>query len=236
MPDEPPLSSVVINDRFWLGYARSSTEATVAGQAAAAQQLATAVGWFWTAYTATAIAGLTFLANRPSVMRTIVLLSPSAVLIVAYLVATWAALPLATRYDPRVPDEIKASYLLVVRTQRQRLLHAKQLTALSAASVIVAGFATIGAAGAREPRLAATRAANGLSVHAVTASKAQVGIFAIDKTGKVLASQTITADTKGRADATLTGLAADTELTVRVTFVSDDLTTTIDRKVAAAVP
>jgi hypothetical protein len=92
---------------IWLGRARSMLDQSIRGRDEAAARLTNGIGWLWTVYTGAALAGVVLL-DRPLPGRTVgVLVAPALLLVVAYTLATWAALPVEVGLDPRVVEEIR---------------------------------------------------------------------------------------------------------------------------------
>lgn len=140
MPDPADLNDVFVGERFWLARGRDMLLGAANSGELAAQQLMAVIGWFWTAYTAAALVGVALADRTVKAWEAVLLALPGVLLVVAYAVAAWAAMPIIVRFDPRVPFEIEEAHLAGVACSRRRLtasLVATGVAALSVAAAIV---------------------------------------------------------------------------------------------------
>src|SRR5688572_29215558 len=121
MADETPLSEIMVNDRYWLQWARASTDATIDARINAGERLTTALAWFWTVYTAIALVGVAVSNRNFSLALGTLIFLPVGLLIGAYLLATRVLMPVDLQFDPRVPEEIQAAYVAAANKMRSRL-------------------------------------------------------------------------------------------------------------------
>lgn len=102
---------------------------------AAAIRLTSAIGWFWSVYSGSAVVGAALKQNAYSTFHALVVASPAVLLIVAYCAAVWATLPRGVVFDPRSPVEIETAHKCIARSKHVRLTIALILTLLSAVGV-----------------------------------------------------------------------------------------------------
>ena len=141
----PPSASVrVVNDFFWLKWAADSVDKMDDVRKASAEKLTAAVGWFWTVYTAVAVVGVTFSDRDLPLPIALLVFLPVVSLVVAYLLGVWTLQPVELEYDPRVPEEIRAAYIVAREDRRTRGTRALVATIVSGALVIVAGVLVAG--------------------------------------------------------------------------------------------
>jgi hypothetical protein len=142
MGEPTPLQDLVVNDRYWLGRARGMLDQAIRGRDEAAARLTSGVGWLWTVYTGAALVGVA-LGREPLPGWAVgVLVAPALLLVVAYALATWAALPVEVGFDPRVVEEIRQVHVHATRVKQRRLLVAGLAAGLGALAVVVAAAAT----------------------------------------------------------------------------------------------
>lgn len=99
MPDDSDPEIAIVDDRYWLRRAQEILSATPGRLDATATQLTTAIGWFWSVYTAAALVGGRISARNLSVTRAIALAIPVILLMAAYCAAMWAGVPTELRMD-----------------------------------------------------------------------------------------------------------------------------------------
>jgi hypothetical protein len=83
----------VIDAQFWTNWLADYVASAVDRREAAANRLITALGWFWTVYTASALIGTALHKADLASWAVVLELSPIATLSVAYLYALWALNP-----------------------------------------------------------------------------------------------------------------------------------------------
>jgi hypothetical protein len=159
MGDPAPLEDLVVNDRYWLTRAREMVTASIRGRDEAAGRLATAIGWFWTVYTAAALVGVAVADRAFSAWLAAFLALPATLLVFAYAMTVWAMAPIGTTFDPRVPDEIALAHAGASRAKQRRLALATGLTLAAAVAVAAAVTVTATTRPEPSPSLHATRAA-----------------------------------------------------------------------------
>jgi hypothetical protein len=123
---------------FWLAVGAKIIENRVTRQDTAADKLVSAVAWFWTAYTASALVGIGLADRSLTWWRLLLAALPSIILIAAYMTATRALMPVDVQFDPRLPVDIERADNDVARKKNRRLSRAKWLTWAGAVSVAVA--------------------------------------------------------------------------------------------------
>jgi hypothetical protein len=142
MGEPTPLEDLLVNDRYWLGRARGMLDQAIRGRDEAAARLASGVGWLWTVYAGAALVGAA-LGTRPLPGWALgVLLAPAVLLVAAYALATWAALPVEVAFDPRVVEEVQAVHVRVSREKQRRLRLAGLAAGLGALAVLAAVVVT----------------------------------------------------------------------------------------------
>lgn len=124
---------------YWFGVAAELIKTRVSRIDTAADKFVAGIAWFWSAYTASALVGIS-LANRALEDEQLVLVAaPVVVLIAAYLAALYTLAPgKAVPFDPRVPSDIKLAEQARVEQKRNRLKLTLGLTTLGAVVVAVA--------------------------------------------------------------------------------------------------
>jgi hypothetical protein len=152
-----PLQDLVVNDRYWLGRARGMLDQSIRGRDEAAARLIGGIGWLWTVYTGAALVGVAVRNHPLPGWAVAVLVAPALLLVAAYVLATWAGLPLEVAFDPRVIEEIKDVHARASREKQRRLRLAAVAAGLGAAAVLAAVVATATVRGEpTSPSLAAT--------------------------------------------------------------------------------
>src|SRR5215207_8225332 len=118
MPDETALSDLVVNDRYWLRWARDYVSGALAARQNASEKLTSAISWFWSVYTGLAIAAVAFSSKELTTLNILIVFAPTVFLVLAYISAIWAGIPLSIAFDPRSPDKIKLAYKEVLESKR----------------------------------------------------------------------------------------------------------------------
>lgn len=142
MGEPTPLEDLLVNDRYWLGRARGMLDQSIRGRDEAAARLTSGIGWLWTVYTGAALVGVA-VRNQPLPGWAVgVLVTPALLLVAAYVLATWAGLPVEVAFDPRVVQEIQAVHIYASREKQRRLRLAGLAAGLGAVTVLAAVVTT----------------------------------------------------------------------------------------------
>jgi hypothetical protein len=131
--DTQPVSKIIsiADDVFWIKYAKESIEGAKKACDDAAQNLIKIVTWIWPIYTATfASASIFFQAKIPENTR-IFLAIPIPLIFTAYWAAQFVLLPVFTKFDPRIPYEIRREFNHVMSIKKFRLKLANFLCLLA---------------------------------------------------------------------------------------------------------
>lgn len=154
----------IVNDEYWLGYAKKSVDESATRLNDAAAKITTLTATFWVLYTATFVIGTTLKKIEEPWYVMLLLVSPIGLMIFAYLLALWAQMPRlgSAGIDLRIPDDIQAFYNANIKLKKRRLTVAMGITVLSAValagSLILANFT-------REKAAAPTPVANTLGAN-----------------------------------------------------------------------
>jgi hypothetical protein len=108
MPDERALSELMVNDRFWLEQGRELVKATLTKPEAAAAELQKGIAWLWTIYSASALVAGTLMRISPGPFLIALLVLPTVLLILAFIVVSRVQTPVLVEFDARIPAEIAA--------------------------------------------------------------------------------------------------------------------------------
>jgi len=130
----------IVNDEYWLNYAKSSVESSLTSRNKAAAKLEKMTLWFWGIYTATFTFGVTINALDAPWVVLAMLASPIVLLIITYWFSVLAQLPVNAEFDPRIPYEIKDAFNAGLKTKNKRFKAAKWFTFLSAAMLSISLF------------------------------------------------------------------------------------------------
>jgi hypothetical protein len=134
----------IVDDFYWLKWAATDVDESIAGRNAAAEHLRTAIAWLWTVYSAAAIIGVAFSDRQFSSWQTLLVAAPILLLPIAYGLSTFTLMPIDKQYDPREPEQIKTEYHREVKEKRHRLFRALMVSGVAALSVVGACLATLG--------------------------------------------------------------------------------------------
>lgn len=116
-----PAEPEIVDERFWLKRAAIVLAESAKRLDAGAAQVATAMAWFWTAYSAAATAALAVTNRGVSLPWALLVASPACAIFVAYALATWASLPVSVAFRVIEPAQIKRAHDAVLATKRRRL-------------------------------------------------------------------------------------------------------------------
>lgn len=126
----------LVDDAFWLRRAADLVTGPATLRAEAAARLTSTVGWLWTTYTAAVV--LVARDTTQDAASAIMVALPVGLLVLAYVAATYASMPVTTSFDPLDPAEVRAAYVTAASSGLRRLRTALALTALAAASLVLA--------------------------------------------------------------------------------------------------
>jgi hypothetical protein len=171
MADSEPVRPA-LDDAYWFAQSKQMVERAISSRNEQAGKFATWLGWLWTIYTAGTTVGLTLGKTKYSFGATLLIASPSLILIIAYWQAVQAQTPTHTDFDLRSPTEIQEAYNRSVK-QKEELLKLARRWSFAAAFAI--GIAMVAASWAKpvekpmekqaaSPELAAQRKGSLLTV------------------------------------------------------------------------
>jgi len=132
---EPDYDEFVAGETFWLQRGREMIVASLERRDAAARQLMNTLAWLWAAYTGAAVVSTALADTALSATSAVIVSIPSVALVVAYLLATWASMPVVVEFDPRVPMSIEAEHARAVGIKSRRLICASIATAIAGIAV-----------------------------------------------------------------------------------------------------
>jgi hypothetical protein len=132
----------MINNEYWLDYAKKEVDNSVTSVNDAAAKLEKMVLWFWSLYTASFTIGVSINAIDAPTWVLILLASPIVLLIMTYWLCVWAQLPILSHhpYDPRVPVEIIKAYNFGQLKKDRHLRFAQTLSLVAALFLGIALF------------------------------------------------------------------------------------------------
>jgi hypothetical protein len=129
----------LVNDEYWLGFARTKINEGFETLSTAAKGLTDLLGLFLAFYTPAVAAGTILLQSRLSGLSTILLVAPVPLLMIAYCIAQWAQMPLVSKgVDPRIPRQVEEFYRISIGKKKMRLFLAGFFTFLSSLSIAIA--------------------------------------------------------------------------------------------------
>lgn len=127
-----------IDAQFWFDLSKEMVESSASKRNEAATKLQKFIAWLWGIYTASAAVGIALSKTSYSLPVIILIASPSAVLIFAYWLALWVQMPVPTRFDRRIPAEIRDAHKKGVKTKSWKLRWAIVLSLIAAVLVSLA--------------------------------------------------------------------------------------------------
>ena len=130
----------IINDQYWIEYAKKSVEESITVINTAADKLQKLTLWFWTTYTTAIALGTITSVIDASGWVMLLISAPVLTLILTYWLCDWVQAPVAVSYDPRIPYEIRTAYTEINTTKRKRYNAALLGTAVSAVFLAAALF------------------------------------------------------------------------------------------------
>jgi hypothetical protein len=131
----------IVNDKYWLGYAKKNIDTAEATLKDAASTLNKLIATFWgiytTAFTAGSIAGKVKVSDT---FELILFILPIPLLIIGYVVTTRAQLPGLTtdEVDPRIPEDVRKFYNDAVKNKIYLLNWTFRLIVATALSLTIA--------------------------------------------------------------------------------------------------
>lgn len=128
----------IINDEYWLSYAKKSVENSITSRNHAAAKIEAMTLWFWGAYVLYFTIGVTIELLDVSSFVMFLLALPIVLVMVTYWLCVYAQLPVTVTFDPRIPSEILEGYNSGLRTKNRRFQFSLLFTFLSAVSVAIA--------------------------------------------------------------------------------------------------
>lgn len=135
------MSAEMLNDEYWLAYAKKSTENSLTARNEGAAKLEKMVLWFWGLYTASFTIGVSINAIDAPVGVLAFLALPIVTLIATYWLCIWTQMPVTSQFDPRIPHEIMSGYNTAVREKTIRFNLSLIGTVISSLSLAGALFA-----------------------------------------------------------------------------------------------
>jgi len=133
----------LVNDEFWLGYAKTKIADGLEALNTTADNLSKLIGIFWGIYTLLFTAGTALIQIKASQFVIGMLTSPIALLMAAYCFAQWAQLPIVSKgVDPRIPRQVEALYKKTITKKTIRLFLASTITFVSALMIAIALIAS----------------------------------------------------------------------------------------------
>jgi hypothetical protein len=129
----------VIDAQFWTNWLADYVASALERREAAASRLITALGWFWTVYTASALLGTALHKVDLATWAVVLELSPIATLSVAYLYALWTLNPIVGTIH-QTETEAQALWNRLLDQKLHRLRVATALLILSVALIVASGI------------------------------------------------------------------------------------------------
>jgi hypothetical protein len=130
------MAQPTIDDQFWFDYSKIEVNSSVSKIVDASKNLQTFILWLWSVYTVVAGAG-TVILKAYSRGTIFLLVTPSAIMIVAYFLTFYAQMPTRLESDVRMPRDIERNYSKNLIRMGRRLNWAIIFSALSILSVTI---------------------------------------------------------------------------------------------------
>jgi hypothetical protein len=135
----PPISE----EQFWDNYSRDSITNSITKIEESGAKIQTAVSWFWTIYTASAVVGTSiFKPSFPWYINLLIAL-PILFMMIAYYFAVRVQVPVVVFYDDNILQSVKLSHLktmIAKKQEKNRALISLLITSLSIFFAIVLSF------------------------------------------------------------------------------------------------
>lgn len=122
----------IVDDAFWLAYAKNTIQNSISTRNEAASKLEKMTLWFWGLYTTSFTIGVSInIIDAPTTVL-ILLASPVFTLIITYWLCVIAQFPVTADFDPRIPMEIKDAFNSGLKAKDKRFRWALFSTLVSA--------------------------------------------------------------------------------------------------------
>jgi hypothetical protein len=130
----------IVNDEYWLGYAKKAVDDSGTKLTEAAAKLSTLTATFWTMYVAVFMIGTSLKKLDEPWYIMLLLVMPIPSLILAYIFALWAQMPRfgSTGVDPRIPVDIESFYNKNIKFKKKRLWWSMIVTFISGIMLAIA--------------------------------------------------------------------------------------------------
>lgn len=129
----------IIDAQFWTNWLADYVSGAVERREAAASRLITALSWFWTVYTASALVGTALYRAKLHAWAVPVILSPIATLSAAYLCALWALNPIVGDVE-QAASKAQALWQRLLDQKLRRLRLASAFLVLSVGLILASGI------------------------------------------------------------------------------------------------
>jgi hypothetical protein len=141
VPETPavPEEIKVIDPQFWTNWLADYIASAVERREAAASRLITALSWFWTVYTVSALVGTALYSANLDAWAVPLVLSPIATLSAAYLCALWALNPIVGSIR-QTESDAQALWSRLLDQKLRRLRLASALLVLSVVLILASGI------------------------------------------------------------------------------------------------
>lgn len=134
----------MVDDYYWLGRAGKLIEDAIEIKKATAERLLSAIAWMASTFVLFATTLFATKVANPNPLTLRVCSATAVVVIVAYLLAVYAAAPTYFEFDPRVPAQIEQAHARMASTARTRIRLATAGTVVAAAGVIASMVVLVG--------------------------------------------------------------------------------------------
>lgn len=134
------MSLEIIDDKYWLDYAKTAVKESISTRNTAAEKLQKFIIWAWPIYTATFTIGETINLLDVGTTVSILLASPIVFMLLAYWFAEVCQAPIHAKFDPRIPYEIRAAYNEGLKKKIRKFQYAKAFTFMAVLSLCTALF------------------------------------------------------------------------------------------------
>jgi hypothetical protein len=129
----------IVDAQFWTDWAADYLSGAIDRREAAAQRLITAISWFWTVYTVTALVGTALARSSLRNWEVVLVLSPIAVLLASYLCALWALNPIVGSAH-QTANQAEELWRRILDRKLRRLRAASASLGLSALLIVASGY------------------------------------------------------------------------------------------------
>jgi lipopolysaccharide export LptBFGC system permease protein LptF len=132
-----PASPVgqIADDIFWLKYAKDSIEGAKKACDDGAMNLLKVINWIWPIYTATFTVTSIYFSDKLPCTSRVLLGFPILFIFLGYWFAQNSLLPIFTKFDPRIPYEIRQQYNYVMDRRKTRITWATVCCLLAVVSL-----------------------------------------------------------------------------------------------------